>query len=173
MTAPSGKCFIGFTTNPIQWRISNLKTEFAKYKSGDSNVKKCVIFDIMDENGCVVTILEHVDVDNKKELYKRTGWWIRNTPQAINSVIPGRTYKEYYQDKKETLRLKDKQKYEKNKEIIISKIKKYQAYKKTEAEKGVLDVTSMLDHLIPEVDVPEPEKPIAKTLRNFFPVEFP
>lgn len=180
MSSPCGKCYIGLTTTPLSWRISNIKSEYSKYKAGDKSISKSPVFEIIDKYGTQLTILEHVEADSRKELNRRAGWWIRNTPNAINRVIPGRTDKEWYADNRQTIKVRDALKYKENKEAILDRIKQYQSKKKADCQNGLCDVTGLVSKIIPEADLPEmeqpepqPQQPRNTVLQKFFPVEFP
>ena len=62
----------------------------------------CAVYRIL---GCstdaVAEVLEEVEVDNRRELLRLEGEFIRNVPECVNVNIPGRTCQERYQDNKD------------------------------------------------------------------------
>lgn len=165
MTADSGKCFIGLTTTPISFRISNYKCEYEKYKEG-LPCKKNSMFELMDESDLKLDILEDVEADSMAELRRRQGWWVRNTDNCINKTIPGRTDKEYYMDTRETSRMRDKEKYKKNRDVMLARAKAYQARRRAEMKNGLVDVTQLVSNIIP-LTADDKQKQ-SQLIENFF-----
>jgi len=62
--------------------------------------------------------LECCPCDNKEELTKKEGEYIRST-DCINKQIAGRTQKEYREDNKEKVKEQRKEYYENNKDKIM------------------------------------------------------
>ena len=98
--------YIGSTTNSLCRRKASHKCD---KKSNSSLLFK-------KYNDVRIELLECFPCNNKEELTKKEGEYIRNN-ECINRCIAGRNAKEYYEDNKETFR----EYYEKNKE----KIKEY------------------------------------------------
>jgi len=117
--------YIGSTTQ-------NLAVRFGGHKRDDTTS----LFKYIQENYngdfkcCYVELLEKYECNNKQELNKREGEIIRKYKEdthyfVINMSIAGRIYKEWYEDNKETLRLKHKYYYQENKEKIAQKAIEY------------------------------------------------
>ncbi len=148
LSTADGKCFIGMTTIPISFRIANYQSEFRKYKEG-LPCKQNAAFELMEYGELQLEILEDIDADDIKEVRRRQGWWVRNTPNCINKTIPGRTDEEYYQDNKKALSLRHKEKYQKNRDVMLQRCKSYQARKRAEQKNGLVDVTTLVSNMIP------------------------
>ena len=74
-----------------------LSARKAKHKYGDGSVSK-ILFKKYDD--VRIELLECCPCDNKEELTKREGEYIRNN-ECINKQIPLRTKEEHYQDNKQ------------------------------------------------------------------------
>ena len=71
-----------------------------------------------------IELLESCPCDNKEELTKKEGEYIRNN-KCVNKTIPGRTIKEYREDNKEKINEKRKERREDNKEYFKEYYKEY------------------------------------------------
>lgn len=73
--------------------------------------------------------IEEVNVNNKRELDTRERYWIETLKAELNIVIPTQTDNEWREKNKESLtekgKIKNKEYYEKNKEIVLEKHKIY------------------------------------------------
>ena len=70
-----------------------------------------------------IELIQNYPCNNRKELHTRERYYIENTPNTINSLIPTRTIKEWTKDNPEKVK-KTKQKYRENnkeKERLYSK----------------------------------------------------
>lgn len=118
------ECYIGSTCN-FKHRMENhkydCKTEsrpnyngqlytFIREKGGWDNFE----FDIIEEYPCL----------NKEELYIRERYWIELV-STLNSDIPGRTFKEWYNDNIDDQKEKRKVYNKKNAEYISNRYKLY------------------------------------------------
>ena len=99
-------------------------------------------------NDVRIELLECFPCENKDELNKKEGEYIRNN-KCVNKIIPGRTRQEYREDNKEKLNEKTKEYYVKNKDLIKQKQKEkvneiitcecggtYQSYRKLRHQKS-------------------------------------
>jgi hypothetical protein len=91
-----------------------LSARKAKHKFGDGSVSKILFEKYTDVR---IELLECCPCDNKEELAKKEGEYIRNN-KCVNKQIPLRTHKEHYQDNKEYKLNYQKEYIEKNKEKI-------------------------------------------------------
>ena len=99
--------YIGSTTTLLSARK-------AKHKFGDGSVSKILFEKYTDVR---IELLECCPCDNKEELAKKEGEYIRNN-KCVNKQIPLRTHKEHYQDNKEYKINYQKEYREKNEEKI-------------------------------------------------------
>ena len=102
--------YYGSTCNDLRFR-----------KNGHKSKSKCtsnILFEKYDD--VRIELVEDYPCNNKEELNKKEGHYIRNNP-CLNKVIPCRTYKEYCEDNKE----KKKEYRENNKEAIAEYNKEY------------------------------------------------
>ena len=105
--SPHGdEIYIGSTTQSLTRRK-------ALHKQMKDNCCSKLLFEKYDD--VRIELLEYVPCDNKEELAKREGEYIRNT-NCINKRIEGRTMKEYYEDNKGKRKEQMKEYYEDNKE---------------------------------------------------------
>lgn len=95
----SDKVYVGSTCMPLSKRLSSHKYHYKSYKKGTTKTKSSsiILFEEDFEN-VHIKLIEEYPCDNKKELEKREGFWIRNTPKRVNMKIAGRTDKEYRKD---------------------------------------------------------------------------
>ena len=68
-------------------------------------------------NNCKIELIETKPCKNKDELSKLEGHYIRSL-ECVNKYIPGRTYKQYYNDNKDTIKQSVKLYNDENKKII-------------------------------------------------------
>jgi hypothetical protein len=110
--------YIGSTTQKLCDRKAGHNGDF-------KNNKKCSSAILYNKyNDIRIELLECCPCDNKEELKKKEGEYIRNN-ECVNRCIAGRTKKEYNEDNKEKIKEQTKEYREKNKEIINEKIKEY------------------------------------------------
>jgi hypothetical protein len=117
--------YIGSTASSIAKRLNVHKT-----KTGCTSK-------LLFETGykVCVELLEEYPCENRNQLERREGYWIRKLP-CINRNIAGRTVEEYREDNKEHIKEKQKEWYETNKEHIKEVQKEwYEANKEHRKEK--------------------------------------
>jgi hypothetical protein len=76
--------------------------------------------------------VEKYKATDKKDLEKRERHWVDTLGAGLNNNMPMRTKQEWYQDNKEVLSEKYKERYQENKEHILECGKKYTASHKEE-----------------------------------------
>lgn len=117
--------YIGSTTNFIKRRYAHKSTCYNE-KSKLYNLK---VYSYIRDNGgwCSWDMIEieKYPCNNIKEAKLRESYWIKELKSSLNSCIPSRTKKEYYENNKEYLDKKHKHYYENNKQIILEKQKQY------------------------------------------------
>jgi hypothetical protein len=106
--------YIGSTTQPLYERLYAHKVHM--------NCRSKILFE--KYNDVRVELLECCPCDNKEQLNKKEGEYIRKL-DCVNKNIAGRTPKEYNQDNKEHRQEHGKAYYEKNKEHIKEQSKQY------------------------------------------------
>jgi predicted GIY-YIG superfamily endonuclease len=122
----NGNIYIGSTIQPLYKRLS-------QHKYPNSN--HCMSKYIIDNGNYDIILIENHPCNSKEELEKRERYYIENT-DCINKMTPGKTHKEWYQENRERILIKMKNKvktderkqYEidysiKNKDIINQKTK--------------------------------------------------
>ena len=136
--------YVGSTTQPLSKRMARHR--------GNVNGKKCFnykLYQTMREIGVenfYIELIENYPCENVEQLRKREGEWIRQVG-TINTLIAGRTMREYQKENRDELLVKcrenylknidqkkeyDKNRYEQNKEKL-SEQKKIQ-YQKAKEE---------------------------------------
>tara|TARA_R110002096_G_scaffold89147_1_gene203159 strand:- start:15 stop:524 length:510 start_codon:yes stop_codon:yes gene_type:complete len=114
--SPEGdEIYIGSTTQSLARRKS-------RHKSQTDGCKSKILFEKYTD--VRIELLEEVSCDNKEQLAKKEGEYIRNN-HCVNKCVAGRTnkerHKEYYENNKEHI----KEYYENNKEHIQEQKKEY------------------------------------------------
>ena len=90
--------YIGKTITTLKKRLSGHKTHYKRFINGKCKTK-CTSIKILQYADCEIDILEdNVQADM---LEHRERFWIENTPNAVNLVIPTRTKKEWVNDNRE------------------------------------------------------------------------
>ena len=105
-----GMVYYGSTCNTFSRRMGN-------HKSPYSTCKSKILFEYGNPQ---MILVEKYGCNDKMELTARERYYIENN-ECVNKQIPGRTKKEYREDNKEKLTIKNKEYKEANKE----KIKEY------------------------------------------------
>ena len=92
-------CYIGSTVQPLCNRMAEHRKDYKRFKTGATTVV-CASFKILDEYGienCKIELIEAYPCENKEELRKREGYWIK-TEDCVNKNVAGRTHKEYHEE---------------------------------------------------------------------------
>ena len=82
---------IGSTIKALIYKIWSPNTrEGTLEKRFDSHNKKmdCMSRQVIQCGGAKIELVEELTVSSKDELLDREGWWINNTPGAVNAVVP-------------------------------------------------------------------------------------
>jgi hypothetical protein len=104
--SPMGdEVYIGSTVQPLYKRFHHHKNT--------SECRSKILFE--KYNDVRIELLECCPCDNKEQLNKKEGEYIRNN-NCVNRTIPCRTIKEWREDNKEKIKENDKKHYENNKE---------------------------------------------------------
>lgn len=119
------KCYIGSSVQPLSKRFQKHKSDYEKFLNDKCNYVS--VFEIFNEFGvenCKIFWEENFPCSSKKELEKREGE-IQKTNDCVNKVIAGRTSRERYEENKETILSKNAIYYANNKDKISEQPKKY------------------------------------------------
>tara|TARA_R110000787_G_scaffold128788_1_gene240568 strand:+ start:117 stop:623 length:507 start_codon:yes stop_codon:yes gene_type:complete len=112
----NGATYYGSTTMSLRRRTTGHRSD-----------KKTTAYQmIISKMDCKMILIENYPCESKKELETREAWYIRGNP-CVNRLIPGRTYRERYQDNRERYRGYEKKYYENNREEIRENKKVYRA----------------------------------------------
>jgi hypothetical protein len=99
------KFYIGSTCTPLHKRLYNHRNKYAQYNQGRYHFVSS--FEVVKNDDCYIELLEEFKCENKDELNKREGEWIRtNLNDIVNMRIPSRTKKEYISDNKDNIHKK-------------------------------------------------------------------
>ena len=111
----TNKIYIGSTTGSLDCRMYRHQQSYCLYLNNLGS--KVYVFDIFDEFGfenCYIELICDYPCDNAHELACEEGrHQMLNLYNIVNKNIAGRTVKQYYIDKRESI-LKDKKEYYKN-----------------------------------------------------------
>jgi len=116
--------YIGSTCSPLNKRMWNHKAKYKQYLNGKGdNISS---FKILKYDDCYIELIEKYPCNDKIELHKREGEYIRNM-NCVNKYIPGSNNKErckqYRENNKDKIKQKLKEWYENNKKEILEKCK--------------------------------------------------
>lgn len=119
----SNKVYIGSTTGKVHRRFKNHTYYYDGYKRGINKSCRgiCNMFDELGKENCKIITIKHYPCNNKKELEKEEGYFIKTSKNCYNKNVAGRTVKEYREDNKEKEKVRHKEYYNNNKD----KIKQY------------------------------------------------
>jgi hypothetical protein len=115
--------YIGSTTQSLSKRLSCHKADYNKWKNG-----KChyvTSFKLLDYDDVYIELLEEYPCDNRAQLEKKEGEYIRKTDKCVNKNITGRTKKEYNEMNKDKIKTQKQAYYIENKDILSQKHKVY------------------------------------------------
>ena len=111
----TNKIYIGSTTGSLDCRMYRHQQSYCLYLNNLGS--KVYVFDLFDEFGfenCYIELICDYPCDNAHELACEEGrHQMLNLYNIVNKNIAGRTVKQYYIDKRESI-LKDKKEYYKN-----------------------------------------------------------
>ena len=116
-------CYYGSTVQTLKRRLIGHKS---KFKKGIY----CKSQDVLKYNDYEIILVELFACNSKKELLDREGYYQKNF-KCVNYKIAGRTKKQYKQDHKEEIKIKNKKYKEDHKE----EIKKYNEDHKEQIKK--------------------------------------
>ena len=100
--------YIGSTTTKLSKRFHQHKQNFKKWKNGKYHY--VTSFELMKYDDCYIELLQGYSCENRMELRKREGEFIRSM-DCLNRRIAGRTDKEYYHINKDKMNKVSKEKH--------------------------------------------------------------
>ena len=107
--------YIGSTTTKLSKRFNYHKNDFKKWKNETQNYISS--YELMKYDDVYIELLQGYSCENKMELRKREGEFIRSM-KCVNKKIEGRTDKEYRADNKEKIRIQKKEWFEANQDKL-------------------------------------------------------
>jgi hypothetical protein len=107
------KIYIGSTTQNLAMRKAGHQRDYINYLNKKKNYISS--FELVKLGDVDIVLLESFPCNNKEELHKKERYYIENTMNCINRVIPTRTIKEYYIDNIEKIKEYYKENCEKKK----------------------------------------------------------
>jgi|SRR6056300_1574991 len=109
------KIYIGSTTGSLDYRFYRHKQDYCLYLNNlGFKIYSAELFDEVGVENCYIELICDYPCDNSHELALEEGrYQMLNLYNIVNKNIAGRTCKQYYQDKRESI-LKDKKEYYKN-----------------------------------------------------------
>ena len=116
------KIYIGSTINKLSKRIGGHRENYKRWMNG----KYCYItsFELIKYDDCYIELLEEYPCDNKDQLCKKEGEYIRKM-DCVNRFIAGRTNKEHYNDNREKILEQRKQYHQKNRDKLLEYKRQY------------------------------------------------
>jgi hypothetical protein len=118
--------YIGSTTQPLSRRMVNHRSDYGLWKEGRRFYTTS--YELLQYDDCYIELIEECKCNSKMELEMREGQLIREM-DCVNKCIPGRTKEEYHkqwcEENKEKIALREKQYREENKEKISQRMKEY------------------------------------------------
>ena len=123
------KVYIGSTTQRLSKRLGGHVTNYKRFLNGKHHYISS--YELLKNNDYQILLIENVSCENKEELHKKEGEWIRKykndneLEECINTVIPCRTLKEYREDNKDKISKQRKLFYENNKDRLLNDKKEY------------------------------------------------
>ena len=114
----NGNIYVGSTTKTIEKRLKKHKKDYKSYLNGKYSF--VTSFKILENDDYQIELIEDFPCDDKKQLFEREGYWIKNN-NCVNKIIVGRTDKQYYEDNKDKIKEYNKKYHDDNKD----KIKQY------------------------------------------------
>ena len=121
--------YVGRTEQTLESRLSHHQASRRTWLKGKTN--GCSSFQIVGCPTAYIELLEECEVGVRKE---RERWWVENTPNCVNKLVPNRTMKEYqsewYQQHKEEHDARNKAWVEAHKEERRAYMKAYREKRK-------------------------------------------
>ena len=117
------KVYIGSTTKSLSERLRLHKKDYKRWLK--DNYHYVSSFEIIQYSDAFIELLEQVDVEDKTELHKIEGRYIKDNMNCVNKRIAGRNKKQYLIDNIDKVKERKKRYYRDNKDKIIEQVKQY------------------------------------------------
>ena len=114
--------YYGSTCETLSRRLQEHRSAYKSYLNGKS--KNISSYEVIEKGNYQIILVENYPCNSREELKARERFYIENN-NCVNKCIPGRTYKEYYQDNREKKLEYLKEYREKNHEKILEYFKEY------------------------------------------------
>ena len=117
--------YYGSTIQKLCKRMDVHRSNYKAWKNGKSTKLMC--YELFEKYGletCKIYLVELYPCKSREELEAREGYYIRNY-NCVNKCIPGRTFKEWYNDNRDKQQENQKEYYNNNKEKIDKNQKEY------------------------------------------------
>ena len=114
----TGLVYIGSTTQGIKTRLIKHKSNYKCYLAG--NFHFITSFKILENNDFYIKKIKSYNFENNDDLLEKESYWIKKYC-SVNKSIPNRTRDEYYEDNREEIKAKDRNRYFENKIEICAK----------------------------------------------------
>ena len=108
--------YIGSTTQGLNRRLIQHKADYKRYLAG--NYSYLSSFEIIKNNDYYIKKIKSYNFENNDDLLGKEGYWIKKY-ESVNKIIPNRTPKEWYEDNREVIRAKDRNRYFENRITIL------------------------------------------------------
>ena len=118
------KYYIGSTTQTLPKRWYGHKKQYERYQNDKCH--NITSFQILELEDAYIELLELYPCNSKIELERREGQLIReHRDNCVNRIVVGRTKKEYREDNKEAIKVREREYREANKEQIKVKAREH------------------------------------------------
>ena len=118
------KYYIGSTTQTLPKRWYGHKKQYERYQNDKCH--NITSFQILELEDAYIELLELYPCNSKIELERREGQLIReHRDNCVNRIVVGRTKKEYREDNKEAIKVREREYREANKETLTVKNREY------------------------------------------------
>ena len=125
----SDSVYVGSTRRQLPRRFTEHKSKQKQHLNGTTN--HCSSSQILECPTAYIELLETCEVGAR---YERERWWVENTPNCINKLIPGRTIQEFqhewYLENKERRCEQQRAYYQVNREKVREQQRAYYQAKK-------------------------------------------
>jgi adenylate kinase family enzyme len=120
------ECYIGSTVQPLCNRMAEHRKHYQRYNNGkeNSHISSYILFDKYGVENCKIELIEEYACQNKAELEKREGHYIKHE-DCLNKVVAGRSRREHYNECKEIIIRQRKKYYDDNREKVREAQKSY------------------------------------------------
>ena len=127
LVSPSGKQYVGSTTQPLSKRLHAHKYDYKRWKSGKTHY--VTSFELFESEKVEVILIEDFPCDRKEQLHARERYYVEQL-DCVNKCVPTRTKKEWDRENGKAYREKTKDHknkynhfyYNKNKGKLLDKV---------------------------------------------------